>query len=77
MRRYIKAEADVVAAGALVHTVDKLGRTPLWYAAKKGDATTVHALLRAEVEVNIPDKVGRCEFQPVFKAPDGGCSARN
>ncbi len=49
----------LIAAGADVNAVDKIGRTPLHYACNEGYESIVRALVAAGAKVDVKDNEGR------------------
>jgi len=60
---------ELIRLGIELHSFDKLNRTPLWYAAKKGEAELVGALAARNDLVNVPDATGQT---PLMSAVDSG-----
>lgn len=59
---------------ALINQADADGRTPLAYAATRGDRSTVSTLLRHGADPNIVDRIGQGPLRQSMKAYDSTCT---
>ncbi len=56
MRRSLSEVIDAIIAGDDVNSLDREGRTPLFYAVRDGECDIVEELIRHRADVNVQDK---------------------
>ena len=71
---HLDLEKELLDNSSLIDEVDADGRTPLSWAAARGDSKSVEALLRHGASPNMPDRLGQGPLRQAMKAHDSSCT---
>ena len=71
---HLDLETELLKNPSLIDEVDADGRTPLSWAAARGDSKSVEALLRHGASPTTPDRIGQAPLRQAMKAHDSSCA---
>lgn len=71
---HLDLEKEMLRNRSMIDEVDADGRTPLSWAAARGDSKSVEALLRHGASPDTPDRIGQGPLRQAMKAHDSSCT---
>lgn len=71
---HMDLEKELIRNPLAIDQEDADGRTPLSWAAARGDSKSVETLLRHGASPNIPDRIGQGPLRQSIKAHDASCT---
>lgn len=71
---HLDLEKELLKYPSMIDSKDADGRTPLSWAAARGDSKSVEALLRHGASPDTPDRIGQGPLRQAIKAHDASCA---
>lgn len=71
---HMDIEKELIRNSSAIDQKDADGRTPLSWAAARGDSKSVETLLRHGASPNVPDRIGQGPLRQSIKAYDPSCT---